>query len=161
VLGVRELVGPHRQWSQHVNLRVAMVLSAVALTGCASVPLADHDADKAAKTFAVRPGFSNIYVYRNQSFGSAVAMTVAVDGVVVGQTAADTYLVVEVRPGPHTIQSRAEDESSLKITAMPGQNYFVHQEVTMGRFRARSVLRAVDEAEARAGLDECDLAEST
>jgi uncharacterized protein DUF2846 len=143
-----------------VNFKVAMVLSAVALAGCASVPLAEPDKDKAAKTFAVRPGFSNIYVYRNQSFGAAVAMTVAVDGVVVGKTAADTYLVVEVRPGPHTIQSRAEDESSLRITAAPGQSYFVHQEVTMGRFRARSVLHAVDAAEAKAVLDECNLAES-
>jgi Protein of unknown function (DUF2846) len=81
--------------------------------------------DEAAKTFAVRPGFASIYVYRNQSFGSAVEMTVAVDGVVVGNTAAYNYVLVEVRPGAHTIQSRGEDESSLSITAGPGQNYFV------------------------------------
>ena len=144
-----------------MKCKLAMVLTLSALTGCASVPLADHAADREAKTYAVRPGFSNVYIYRNQSFGAAVAMTVAIDGVVVGKTAADTYLMVEVRPGAHTIQSRAEDESSLRITAAPGQSYFVHQQVTLGRFRARSVLHSVDAAQAKADMKECDLAGRT
>jgi hypothetical protein len=142
-----------------LKIKLAAIASMALAAGCASVPMANKDADKAAKTFSVRPGFANIYIYRNQSFGSSVLMTVAVDGVVVGTTAADTYVLVEVRPGPHTIQSRAEDEVSLGVTAGPGQNYFVHQQVKMGSFRARSELRAVDEEEAREDLDECRLVE--
>ena len=142
-----------------MRAKLAIIVGLAALSGCASVPMASDAADGAAKTFSVRPGFSNIYVYRNQSFGSAVAMTVAVDGVVVGTTAADTYVVVEVRPGAHTVQSKSEDESSIRITAGPGQNYFVYQEVTMGRFRARSLLHAVDEKQARDDLEECRLVE--
>lgn len=133
---------------------IAMLLLSM-LAGCASVPMASDAADEAAKKFAVRPGFANIYVYRNQSFGASVAMTVAIDGVVVGRTAADTYVVVEVRPGTHTVSSIAEDETSLRLAAGSGQNYFVHQQPKMGWFRARSELRLVDEAEAKDDLNEC------
>ena len=129
------------------------------LTGCASVPMAPVERDAAAKTFAVKPDKANIYVYRNETIGAAVKMPLALNGKLVGDTGALTYLVLEVNPGSHTLLSKTENDSSLTIDAAAGRNYFVWQEVKMGMFAARSALQQVDEAKGKAGVAECKLIE--
>ena len=62
---------------------VLVSLSALALAllaGCASVPMASLDDDVRAKSFTVRSGKANIYLYRNETFGGVVPMTVSFDG---------------------------------------------------------------------------------
>lgn len=129
------------------------------LTGCASVPMASVERDTAAKTFAVKPDKANIYVYRNETIGSAVKMPLALNGKLVGDTGPMTYLVLEVSPGAHTLLSKTENDSSLTIDAAAGRNYFVWQEVKMGMFAARSALQQVDEAKGKAAVAECKLIE--
>jgi hypothetical protein len=84
-------------------------------------------------------------------------MPVAVDGRLVGDTAAKTYLKVEVSPGSHTVTSKTENDASVTLQAAAGKNYFVWQEVKMGMWSARSQLNQVDEATGKAGIDECKL----
>ena len=127
-------------------------------SGCASVPMADPAQDSAAKTFAVAPGKSKIYVYRNETFGAAVTMEVFIDGRAIGQTVSKTYLVAEVDPGPHKVTGKAEVEDSLDLTAVAGRIYYVWQEVKMGGLYARNKLQQVDDTAGRAGVLECKLA---
>lgn len=140
-------------------LGIVAVLATLSLVGCASVPMASVEKDAAAKSFAVKAEKSNIYVYRNESMGAAVKLPVVVDGRAVGDTAAKTFLLLEVAPGNHTLVSKGENDSVLPLTTSPGKNYYVWQEVKMGLFAPRSALQLVDEATGRAGVNECKLIE--
>jgi len=134
-----------------------VVVAAVIAGGCASVPMASSEMDSAAKSFAVKPGKANIYVFRNESMGAALKMTLVLDGKLVGSTAAKTYVLLEVAPGNHTLISKTENDSTLTVSTVAGRNYFVWQEVKMGAFSARSALQLVDETKGRAGIAECKL----
>lgn len=138
----------------------AGLLLAAVISGCASVPMASLDEDARAKTFAVREGKSNIYVYRNESFGGAIPLTVALDGKVAGQTGPQTYFLFEVEPGPHEVSSIAENTSTLRLDTAAGKSYYVWQEVKMGMWMARSQLQQVDEAAGKKGVAECKRAQA-
>ena len=138
-------------------LAIGAVLAVALASGCASVQMASPEQDTAAKSFAVKPGKANIYVYRNETFGAALKMPVVLDGKAVGDTASKTYLVVEVDPGSHTVVSKTENDSSVTLNAVSGRNYFLWQEVKMGLMTARSDLKEVDEATGKAGVAECKL----
>ena len=138
----------------------AALVSTVFVNGCASVPMASPEKDSQAKTFGVKPNKSNIYIYRNESMGAAIKMPVALDGRLVGDTAAKTFLLLEVSPGKHTLVSKTENDSTLELVTQPSKNYFVWQEVKMGAFAARSLLQLVDEATGKTGVAECTLAET-
>lgn len=118
---------------------------------CASVPMASVEKNAAAKSFAVKAGKPNIYVYRNESMGAAFKLPLFVDGRAVGDTAAKIFLLLEVAPGNHTLVSKGEYDSVLPLTTSPGKNYYVWQEVKIGLFGPRSALQLVDEATGRAG----------
>jgi hypothetical protein len=71
--------------------------------------MAPPEADMAAKSYVARPDKANIYVYRNESIGGAVPMSVTLDGRMMGQSGPQTYFLFEVDPGRHVIQSIAEN----------------------------------------------------
>ena len=133
-------------------------LAAGALAGCASVPMAPKEADAAAKQFQPRPGMANIYLYRNETFGAAIAMTVSLDGKIMGRTGPQTYFLWEVAPGRHEIGSHTENTSRLAIDAQAGRNYYVWQEVKMGMWQPGSLLQEMSEADGRKGVLECSRA---
>jgi hypothetical protein len=135
-----------------------LVLMSLTLVGCASVKMADTAQDTQAKKFTAKPDVAGLYVYRNESMGSAIKMDVEVDGKALGQTAAKTYLYTEVAPGKHRIVSKTENASEIGIDAVAGKLYYVWQEVKMGVWSARSRLQLVDEATGQAGVNECKLA---
>ena len=143
------------------RMGVVLALLVVAFaSGCASVPMASPEQDAAARSFVVRPDKSNIYVYRNESMGAAIKMPIALNGKLVGDTAAKTFLRLEVAPGSHTLVSKTENDSTITVNAVAGRNYFVWQEVKMGAFAARSLLQLVDEGTGKAGVAECKLVEA-
>ena len=139
------------------KLLAALVFSGALLGGCASVPMASPDADAKAKTFAVQADAANVYIYRNESFGAAIKMTVVLDGQIAGDTAANTYIMKTVAPGKHTLISKTENDSTIEINAESGKNYYIWQEVKMGAFAARSNLQVVDETTGQKGVSECKL----
>lgn len=128
------------------------------LGGCATVPMASLDKDSQAKTFQVPPNESRIYIYRNEIFGGAVLMTVSLDGKVLGHTGSKTFLMADVPPGSHKIESVAENIASLTLDTKPGKAYYVWQEVKMGLWMARSALHEVSAAKGQKGVLECKLA---
>jgi PBP1b-binding outer membrane lipoprotein LpoB len=137
----------------------AVLVGAAFVTGCASVPMASPEQDTQAKSFGVKPDKANIYVYRNESMGAAVKLPVVLDGKIVGDTAAKTFMLLEVSPGKHKLVSKGETDSALELATQPSKNYFVWQEVKMGAWAASSKLQVVDEAAGKAGVAECKLAE--
>lgn len=137
---------------------LAAVLTLV--SACASVPMGSAEQDAEMKRSSAAPDMSRVYIYRNENMGAAVKMAVAIDGRMIGATAANTYLAADVTPGPHTISSDAENLTLLKINAVPGRSIYVWQEVKIGFGYARSQLHLVPEAEGRAGVNETKLAAS-
>ena len=148
------------EWEFYMKKLLFAVLVASALSGCASVPMGDAKQDAALKTFTVPADKGGIYVYRNESFGAAVKMDVALDGKPLGQTAAKTFLYTEVAPGKHTITSEAENTDTLDVDVKPGTLTYVWQEVKMGTWMARSLLQEVDAEAGRKGVAECKRAQS-
>src|SRR5438067_11255917 len=111
------------------------------LAACASVPKAAPERDFAAKQFS-KPskGKAALYVFRNESMGGAVKMSLQLDGEPLGETGPQTFHWVTIKPGKHTLVGKAENESAVELTAGPGQNLFVWQEVKMGPCPARNRL---------------------
>lgn len=136
------------------------LLPLAVLAGCATVPMAPLEADTQAKSFVVPPGKSSIYVYRNESFGGGIPMTVLLDGKIAGQTGPQTYFLFEVAPGPHEVSSIAENTSTIKVTTQAGRAYFLWQEVKMGMWMARTQLQEVAPANGRKGVGECKRAQA-
>lgn len=133
------------------------VILVLLLSGCASVPMAPLDQDTKAKDFSHVPNKASLYIYRNESFGGAVPITVSVNGKALGQTAAKTYFRLNLTPGKYSVESLAENVSNLPLTTEAGKNYFVWQEVKMGMWMARSLLQQTDETTGRAGVMESKL----
>lgn len=131
------------------------------LSGCALVPMASLDQDTKAKDFSPIPTKASLYIYRNESFGAAIPMTVSVNGKALGQTAAQTYFRLNLTPGKYNVESHAENVSNLPLTTEAGKNYFVWQEVKMGMWMARSLLQQTDETKGRAGVMESKLIASS
>src|SRR4051794_28693902 len=99
---------------------VTGLLAALAMlfAGCAAVPMADPAMDAEMKTFAPAPEKVRLYVYRNESFGAAIKMPVVLDGKILGDTAAQTYLFAEIEPGNHQLVSKTENDSTLDWNAV-------------------------------------------
>lgn len=114
--------------------------------------------DAALKTFKAPPSDkAGVYVYRNETMGAAVKMDVIIDGVNVGETAANTYLYRELAPGKHTVASKAENTDTVELDLKPGTLTYLWQEVKMGLMFARTKLHLVDEAQGRKGVSETKL----
>ena len=139
---------------------ISVAVIALAISGCASVPMGDPKQNAALKTFQVAPDKAGIYIYRNESMGGAVKMDVAVDGQPIGQTAANTYLFKEVTPGKHTVSSTAENTDTLVVDVKQGTLAYIWQEVKMGVLYARTKLHLVPEEQGKKGVQETNLAVS-
>lgn len=130
------------------------------LTGCASVPMTSLQDDASGKAFVVPEGKSNIYLYRNETLGAAIPVTISFDGKLAGQTASMTYFLWTVEPGNHEITCNAENTETLKLSTSPGKNYYVWQEMKMGMWMARCALSEKSDEEGRKGVQECKRAQS-
>jgi hypothetical protein len=137
---------------------IVVLLVAIGLAGCASVPMGDAGRDAQLKSFTPKPGVAGLYIYRNESIGAAIRMDVEVDGKPLGQSAAKTYFYKEVAPGRHTITSKSENTDSIEVDTVAGKLYYIWQEVKLGLLYARTKLTQVGEEEGRKAVLECKLA---
>lgn len=137
-----------------------LLIAALAISGCASVPMGDPKQDVALKTFTVAQDKAGIYIYRNETMGAAVKMDLTLDGRPIGQSAAKTYFYKEVTPGKHVVTSAAENTDTVELDVKPGTLAFVWQEVKMGILFARTKLHLVSQEEGRKGVQESTLAAS-
>ena len=137
------------------------LLMVLLVAGCASVPMGSLEDDVKAKTFAPPAGKASLYIYRNENFGGAIPLTVAVNGRTLGQTGPMTFFRLDVPSGKYNVESHAENVSALSLTTEAGNNYYIWQEVKMGMWMARSLLQQVDEAKGKEAVNQCKLIATT
>lgn len=139
------------------RLAVFLGLASLSAAGCATVPMATAADDARMKQWQPMPQNSVIYLYRNEFFGAAVHMEVDLDGRRAGSTVANSYMVWEVPAGHHVLVSHAENDAVLELDTLPGQRYFVWQQVRMGILMARSQLIPVAEVTGAGAVQGCGL----
>ena len=143
-----------------IKLAWSVVVSVLLLGGCATVPMASIEDDKARKEYsAPSEGTSGLYIYRNMSFGGALKKALYIDGELIGETAPMTYFYKQVRPGDHNLSTESEfSENDLILQIESGKNYFIRQYIKFGVFVGGANLEVVPEEEGRKGVLECKLA---
>lgn len=146
----------------NINKLFALPLIAITLAfgGCASVPMADSNADNDAKKIEVPSGKAVVYVISyggSAPFGSAWVNQVSVNRENRGALAYKTYQVYTVAPGPVIVMaSPGPIQAVAKLTAVTGKAYFVQvKSLVFGRVGAEQI----DEVTARKIMQECSLAE--
>ncbi|MEO0616284.1 MAG: DUF2846 domain-containing protein [Pseudomonadota bacterium] len=145
----------------NTKLIAAAGVIALALSGCASVPMATEAEDAAAKTFAPPPADkAGLYIYRNSSLGGALKKTVYVDGEVIGETGPKTYFYTLVEPGERKLSTESEfGENDLVLQAEAGKNHYVRQYIKLGVIVGGANLELVDDEKGQAGVRSCKRAQ--
>jgi len=137
---------------------MAWLAVAVALSGCASVPMATPELDAQAKRQVAAPDKAVIYVFRNQRIWSAIKLKVTLDGKIAGKTAPKTFFMFVVDPGRHVLTS--DDWDTLVVKAEAGKIYYVWQKIQWRVLYTQAELQFVKEGEGRKGVEECELIQS-
>ena len=140
--------------------KFTLVTFIIFLGGCASIVKAPAHLDNQAKKFKNSLNYSQVYLYRNESFGEAIPMTVTVDGKLAGTTGPYSYFKFTIEPGAHVFTSQG-NESVLNINTKKGKLYFIWQRVKMGVFYAGSNLQLVNESQGKKAVLECTLIDSS
>ena len=135
-------------------IKIAAISSLVAMYGCASINKAPADVDAESKQFKPNVSASQVYVYRNETFGAALSMPVTVNGKLAGSTGPKSFFKFNLPAGSHTVASQG-NESQLTLTTEVGKLYYVWQEVKMGAFSSSSKLQLVSDAVGKKGVAEC------
>jgi hypothetical protein len=107
-------------------VRTLVIVLSTALAGCSTTTLAPPGADAEAKRFVVPPGKARLYVVRCSSQGGVYLMQAVLDGRVLGDLQARSYLVVDVPPGDHTLSLGAASLGSQvqSFRAEPDRAYY-------------------------------------
>lgn len=145
----------------HFKLLVAAI-GLIILTGCASVPMGDPDADAKLKTFSAPPqDQAGLYIYRDSFAGQGLKKTVTLDGETIGETANRVYFYRLVNAGSHKIGTESEfSDNVVNLVAVGGKNYYIRQSIKIGVFVGGASLTVVPEAVGQAHLQKCELAAS-
>jgi hypothetical protein len=139
---------------------VLLIACLLALSGCATVPMASKELDAQAKTYAPLPeNKAGLYIYRNTFAGQALKKMVKLDGQPVGETANKTYFYRDIEPGSHTLATESEfSDNLLDFKAEGGKYYYARQYIKVGVFVGGANLEMVEADEARREISECMLA---
>ncbi len=145
-----------------MNLSRATVLRAVGffclLTiafGCATVPMTDTSADATAKQFDPTAGMANLYFVRQSNgFGDTLDEYINLDGQSVGAVAPNTYILLSVSPGHHTITvSGPTNSEQAQLDAVAGNLYFYSVSIKWaGPMIRHRHIEAMSDADGRAAV---------
>lgn len=136
------------------------------LAGCAAqVPLMNTAEDRWAKTDTIPADKAAVYVFRESTFCAQKQLfSVAVDGLIVGWNANNTYYKLLLSPGSHELEAFAilegwertaiVSESKLALNLVAGNSYYVSQKYCF----SDELLREVKNAEGMKALTSMQLA---
>ena len=139
----------------------ALLLSYLAMTGCASVPMETAEKNSTAKKFnPPSEGSSGLYIYRNSFGGQALKKDVWVDGKCIGETAPDVFFYEAVEGDTsHKVSTESEfSPNDLLIKVKSGMNYFIRQYIKFGLFVGGAALELIDEEEGKKDVSDLDMA---
>jgi len=130
------------------------LVTAAALSACASVPMASSDADIQAKQF--RPpsaGQATLYFFREGILGAAIALNASVGQRMLGQLGPDNYFRVDDQPGDFDMRcSSTENSRSTTISIATGETRFVEIAPRFGFVVARCAISEVTEQQGRSAI---------
>ena len=139
------------------------MISAVFLTGCASVDMVSQAESAKAKEFAVpTQGKAGLYVYRDSSFGGALKKDVWVNGNCLGETAPNMFFYTEVDGGKtHKLSTESEfSPNVLELVLEAGKNHFVRQYIKFGVFVGGANLEQISEEQGKKDIAKLEMAKT-
>lgn len=101
-------------------------------------------------------GAAQVCVVRPDRTGHEASMPLRDNGRLVGATRGATFSCWLAAPGEHQITSVDDDTGPMLLQARAGARYWLHQDVAELGGAVHAHLDWVDEASARAMIDECD-----
>ena len=130
-------------------------------SGCASVDLADTEADAEAKTFAVPfDGTGNVYIYRNSPFGTALNTELWIDGQYIGESAPNVFFKKNLPAGEHVISTESEfGKNHILLNLIENTNKFIRQYIKMGVFIGGSNVEEITEEQDKRDIQKLKLAQ--
>lgn len=144
---------------------ITTLLTVMVLAGCAGVPSAPAEADRAAKRFDVLSDRALVYIYNSDYVGpvnQGLRITLYLDGRIKSQLGPAMYAVWALDPGAHDIVAKTANISHLTIHAKAKHIYYVYTDLLSFRwtYHPKVDLQLVDESEGRAQIEWLRLAES-
>ena len=139
----------------------ALLLSYLAMTGCASVPMEGMEETSIAKKFNPPvEGSSGLYIYRPSSLGGALKKDIWVDGKCIGESAPYVFFYEEVEGDKsHKVSTESEfSPNDLIVKVKSGIHYFIRQYIKLGMFVGGAALELVDEEKGKKEVSELDMA---
>jgi len=92
--------------------------------------------------------------------GAGLTKSVYVDGVILGETAQNTFFYKEILPGKHEVETESEfSNNSITFQAEGGRNYFIKQYIKLGVFIGGAGLTLVTEENGMEEVRGCKLAQ--
>lgn len=133
-----------------------ILVTLIFISACSSMsPLASKEQDEISKKFILpAANQSNMYIYRNSDFGSAVRpiAPISLDEAEIGSTIKYTFFHKMVSPGLHTLST---GNSAIEFNAVAGKNYYFLQNIKLGAFTGIPSVEAVSEQVGKSGVLEC------
>ena len=138
---------------------LSILLSALYLSGCASVPLASKEEDNSQKEFKQPSNDkSGIYIYRKANLGMALKKTIKVNGKEICETADSTYFYLTVAPGQHLLQTESEiGYNDAELNTVGGENYYIKQWLRPGLIVGGAHLSIMDKEQAQKDIQSLKL----
>jgi hypothetical protein len=132
--------------------------------GCATAPMTSSAQNTEAKTFQVAQGTANVYLARRSNgFGDTLEAYTHVDGQNVGALAPNTFQLVSVTPGHHTLSVAGPTNSEqVDLEAVAGNNYFYDVSIVWaGPMIRHRHIKAMSDADGQAEVNSLNRAVTT
>lgn len=137
------------------------LITAVIVSGCASVPMANKVESTKMKEFS-QPAQdkAGLYIFREAGLGGALKKSVYVNGKCIGRSAPKVFFYTEVEGDKtHLVETESEfSNNSIQLLVEEGKNYFVKQFIKMGVLIGGADLAVVTEKDGKAAISKLDLA---
>ena len=132
---------------------VSAAVLMLALAACASVPMADPQADQEGKRFdPPAQGMAALYVYRPGWMALAKAVEVSMAGGRQAALASNTYFRVDVPPGAIDIVCRTDNTAERQVVLAAGETRYVEVAMNGGFWGPRCSVNEVSASEGQAGV---------
>ncbi|MDX7988662.1 DUF2846 domain-containing protein [Xenorhabdus sp. 12] len=136
------------------------LLSALFLSGCASIPLASEQESAQVKSFsAPEESKSGLYIYRDSFAGKALKKDIYIDDKCLGETVDKTFFYTQVSGNQnHKIATESEfSPNEIYLFTEAGKNYFIRQSIKMGVFVGGAKLSVSTEQEGKRVISKPDV----
>ena len=140
--------------SLHAAVRTG-VLAFLALTtaACSAYRIAEPQAEVLHPFAPIPEDFARVCMIRTSRLAQAVTFATLDNGMLVGATKGPTFFCYKAEPGEHTLRIEADEPTTVKLSAVGGRSYYLHEKVPFA-FIMRCNASFVSEQKARELVDD-------